>query len=98
MNNIILLAGEAIDNVTNSLKFTVFNKNQIVILLKKLSNKKKNFPKKYNQGKIKCAICSKTIGPKSKQNLILGAVIIEGNKIKFICNQIDCYEKGLRKK
>lgn len=94
----MVVATELKENISNSLHFTVFNKNQIEILLKKVSTNEIDYVKEYSNGKIKCQSCNEIIGPKSKNHKTLGTIIVEHDKIKFICNELNCYEKALREK
>ena len=62
-----------------------------------LKSIEKDYLLDYNQGKIKCAACNKVLGPKSKEKLVLWAVFVE-EEIKFVCRELECYEKALREK
>ncbi len=99
LSNFMLFAEEKISNVSNNiLGVGIFKKREIKKILTIVGRVLKD-PKlfeKYNNGKIRCATCKKIIGPKSKENRILGAVIPFKNKIKLVCQDLGCYDKSLK--
>ncbi len=97
LSNILVLT-EDISEQVSAIKFTIFGRNQIVSVLKNISTEKTDYLKSYEEGSIYCAVCKKMISPKSDSGSILGGIISEGDNIQFLCSNITCYERALRKK
>ena len=88
------MAGKVKDKLDN-LDVALFDKKEIKKVLKNVSTESNDYFQDYQDGKIKCFSCNKVIGPKSKENKILGAILFNKDEIRFSCQDIECYDQSL---
>lgn len=97
--SILFLAGlllAPVDNVKPDFNVGITKKediNKLLVTLSKITGNDK-LSEEYNNGKIKCAFCNKSLKHGENQ---LGAIIPSEGKVLFLCKDNACYEKALMK-